>query len=309
MLDFALIIFHMASEMQITIYTDGACDIHADNQPGGWAAILQAVDESGKLVKETVVSGGAESTTNNQMELTAVIEGLKALRRQSAVTIVSDSRYVIDIARGAKKVGKNRSLWKAYFEIAGQHMIDWKYVAGHSGNELNERCDRLAVAERRRFTKPAADSAAEQWSTTDTDVLVYLSTQYSGKSKTTSWAAVIVEGGVTRELSGLLTDTTELEGTLIGAISSLKSLPPGKSATVFTAQEYLAKGMNLWLAAWAARKWKTRNGEPVKYQAHWSELQKLSDGRELHFRFVKARGDSPYFQRGKELAAESLQRA
>lgn len=298
----------MASEMQITIYTDGACDIHADNQPGGWAAILQAMDESGKLVKETVVSGGAESTTNNQMELTAAIEGLKALKRQSTVTIVSDSRYVIDIARGTKKVGKNRSLWKAFFEIAGQHMVDWKYVAGHSGDELNERCDRLAVAERRRFTKPQNDAVAESEFGADTVIQVYLSTQYSGKSKATSWAAVIVKSGVTRELSGLLTDTTELEGTLIGAISSLESVPAEESATVFTAQEYLAKGMNRWLAGWAARKWKTRNGEPVKYQEHWRALQRLSEGREIYFRFVKAREDSPYFQRGKELAAESLQR-
>ena len=65
--------------MQITIYTDGACDIHAENKPGGWAAILQAIDDQGDLLKETVISGGAEHTTNNQMELTAVIEGLKKL--------------------------------------------------------------------------------------------------------------------------------------------------------------------------------------------------------------------------------------
>ena len=64
--------------MQITIYTDGACDIHADNQPGGWAAILLAIDENGKVIREKVISGGAENTTNNQMELQAVIEGLKS---------------------------------------------------------------------------------------------------------------------------------------------------------------------------------------------------------------------------------------
>ena len=295
--------------MQITIHTDGACDIHAENQPGGWAAILRATDKSGKLLKETVISGGQEQTTNNQMELTAVIESLKTLKRPSKATIVTDSRYVMDIATGAKKVTRNKKLWQMYFRNVERHKIDWKYVAGHSGDALNERCDRLAVAERSRYAKPAADSAAEPETGVSTAISVYLSTQYSGKRKATAWAAVIVEGGIVRELSGRLAATTELEGTLIGAIKSLAGLPLGKSATLFTAQEYLAKGMSIWLAGWSARQWKTRNGEPVKYQERWRALQRLSEGRELHFRFVKARGGNPYFQRGKELAAEILQRA
>ena len=84
--------------MQITIYTDGACDIHADNRPGGWAAILCASNKNGEIEKETVIRGGCERTTNNQMELTAVIEGLKQLQSvRHRVTIVTDSRYVIDI--------------------------------------------------------------------------------------------------------------------------------------------------------------------------------------------------------------------
>ena len=292
--------------MQITLYTDGACDIHARNKPGGWAAILQATDVDGELAKETVVSGGAEGTTNNQMELTAVVEGLKLLSRPAALTVYSDSRYVIDIARGAKKPAKNRKLWRAYFDLAGQHMLDWKYVAGHSGNALNERCDRLAVAERRKLANPPRSAATH---TTDSDIQVYLSTQLSRKNKTAAWAAVIVEGGVEREASGRHERTSELEATLIGAIRCLERLPPGKSATLFTAQEYLSKGMNLWLAGWEARGWKTRAGEPVKYQMHWQALQKLARGRRLYVRFVKQRDDNPHFQRGKELAAERLQRA
>ncbi|MCY3780624.1 MAG: hypothetical protein OXG78_09975 [Chloroflexi bacterium] len=293
--------------MQITIYTDGACDIHAENQPGGWAAILRAVDENGELVKETVLSGGAESTTNNQMELTAVIEGLKALKRPSAVAIVTDSRYVIDVASGTKKPVKNKGLWKGFERIAEKHQIDWKYVAGHSGNELNERCDRLAVAERGKFAR-AVSNMPRQESGIETDIRIYLSTRYDGKDKVTAWAGVILRGGIARDLSGKLANTTELEGTLIAAIESLEALPPGKSATVYTAQEYLSKGMNNWLHAWQARGWKTRNGEPVKYQAHWQKLQELTAGRDLQFRFVKTRGEHPHFQRGKEIAGELLNR-
>lgn len=308
MLDFARIILQLASEMQITIHTDGACDIHAENQPGGWAAILQAVDENGELVKETVLSGGAESTTNNKMELRAVIEGLKALKPSTSVTVVTDSRYVIDIARGAKKATVNKSLWKEFFAIAKQHLIAWRYVAGHSGDELNERCDRLAVAERSRLAIAGAESAVETESDEDSAVRIYLSTQYSGKLKSTSWAALIVQDGVAREVSGQLANTTELEGTLIGAIKSLESLTGGEGATLYTAQEYLAKGMNLWLPGWSAKKWKTRNGEPVKYQQHWRRLQGIRTKRKLEFRFVKSRGENAHFQRGKELAAEAFKR-
>ncbi len=291
--------------MQIRLYTDGACDIHAANQPGGWAAILQATDEAGELVKESVASGGAERTTNNQMELTAVVEGLQLLSRPAALTVYSDSRYVIDIARGAKKPVKNRKLWGAYFELAARHMIDWKYVAGHSGDALNERCDKLAVAERRKLAAPEPGAATA----TDSAIQVYLSTQLNRKSKVTAWAAVISEGDLDREVSGRLERVSELEATLIGAIRSLESLPPDKSATLFTAQEYLSKGMNLWLAGWQARGWKTRGGEPVKYKGHWRALQALAGLRRIEFRFVKQRGGNPYFQRGKELAAERLQHA
>ena len=306
MLDFALIILHLVDGMQISLYTDGACDIHAANQPGGWAAILQATSEDGELVKERVASGGAERTTNNKMELTAVVEGLSLLTRPAMLTIHSDSRYVIDIARGAKKPVKNRKLWQAYLELAAHHMIDWKYVAGHSGDALNERCDRLAVAERRKFARP--DPSATAHSATSA-IQIYLSTQLQRKSKATAWAAVIVESGVVREVSGRLEGVSELEATLIGAIASLESLRSAESATLFTAQEYLSKGMNLWLAGWETRGWKTRGGEPVKYQRHWQRLRSMARGRKLEIRFTKQREDNPHFQRGKELAAARLQRA
>lgn len=292
--------------MDIRIYTDGACDIHAENQPGGWAAILQAVDEDGEVIRERVLSGGAEATTNNQMELTAAIEGLKALNEKTAVTVFTDSRYVIDIARGTKKVSKNKPLWDTYFKLAETRYVRLKYVAGHSGHAQNERCDRLAVAERAKFAKPDSGLSSRSEPAIVTEIEIYLSTQLRGKQNATAWAAVTVEGGNTREASGILANTTELEGTLIGAIESLESLLPGKSATVFTAQEYLSKGMNSWVRGWQARGWKTRNGEPVKYQTHWQKLQKLTADRDIHFRFVKARGENPYFQLGKEIAAGLL---
>ena len=211
--------------MQITIYTDGACDIHADNQPGGWAAILQATDSDGEIVKEKVISGGAENTTNNQMELTAVIEGLRLLTHATGLIILSDSRYVIDIATRKKKVVKNKSLWQDFFHVSDGHFIDWEFVAGHSGNELNERCDRLAVAEKNKRAKPRRQSPGETAAIPTGMAGIYLSTRYAAKLKASAWAAVVVIGDEERELSGRLDNTSELECTLIGAINSLESMP------------------------------------------------------------------------------------
>jgi ribonuclease HI len=133
----------------IEIFTDGACS--GNPGPGGWAAILR----SGHHEKELM--GGERATTNNRMELTAVIEGLKALKKASAVTIHTDSRYVMDGAAkwltgwktkgwktADKKPVKNEDLWRALDAEMARHQIHWVWVAGHSGHPENERADALA---------------------------------------------------------------------------------------------------------------------------------------------------------------------
>lgn len=133
----------------IEIFTDGACS--GNPGPGGWAAILRAGSHERELM------GGEKATTNNRMELTAVIEGLKALKKASAVTIHTDSRYVMDGAakwlagwktKGWKTAGKkpvkNEDLWRALDAEMARHRIHWVWVAGHSGHLENERADALA---------------------------------------------------------------------------------------------------------------------------------------------------------------------
>jgi ribonuclease HI len=135
----------------IDIFTDGACS--GNPGPGGWAAILRDRHHEKEL------SGGESATTNNRMELTAVIEGLKALKNASPVTIHTDSRYVMDGASkwilGWKKKGwktadrkpvKNEDLWRALDDAMARHQIHWVWVAGHSGHPENERADALARA-------------------------------------------------------------------------------------------------------------------------------------------------------------------
>jgi ribonuclease HI len=133
----------------IDIFTDGACS--GNPGPGGWGAILRSKEHEKEL------SGGEPATTNNRMELMAVIQSLKALKKKSAVTIHTDSRYVMDGASkwilGWKKKGwktadkkpvKNEDLWRELDDEMSKHDIQWIWVAGHSGHPENERADALA---------------------------------------------------------------------------------------------------------------------------------------------------------------------
>lgn len=133
----------------ITIYTDGACK--GNPGPGGWGVVLQ----SGSTEKE--LFGGELGTTNNRMELTAVIEALGALKRPCQVTLYLDSQYVLkgitewihgwkkkQWKTASKEPVKNVDLWKALDEAVAKHEIEWKWVKGHSGHDGNERADRLA---------------------------------------------------------------------------------------------------------------------------------------------------------------------
>ena len=135
----------------IELFTDGACS--GNPGPGGWAAILR----TGAHEKE--LSGGEGHTTNNRMELTAVIRGLEALKRASTVVIHTDSRYVMDgvtqwLPRwkrngwktSEKKPVKNEDLWRELDVLCARHQIRWRWVRGHSGHAENERADALARA-------------------------------------------------------------------------------------------------------------------------------------------------------------------
>ena len=296
--------------MEITIYTDGACDIHAENKPGGWATILVATNDNGKPIKETVLSGGQEMTTNNQMELMAVIEGLKSLSKPTNVTVVSDSKYVINTVTKNFKINKNKDLWSTYFKVAEPHSIDWKFVKGHAGHTFNERCDKLAVKERSKFIKESTTSpSSQQAMTVNTPIKIYLSTQVSGKKKSTAWSAIITHNNEAQELSDFLSNTTELEGVLIGAIETLNSLKSDEAVTLYTAQEYLSKGMNEWLSGWIKKGWKSSTGSSVKYQDKWKTLLKLTQQQTIYFEFVKKRDGDPYFDRGKQLTSLLIKRA
>ena len=141
----------------VTVYTDGACS--GNPGPGGWAAIL----EYGGV--EKMISGGEAVTTNNRMELTAVIQALLALKEPCVVELYSDSKYVIDAlekgwawgwrkrgwVKADKKPALNPDLWELLLGLVSQHELHYHWVKGHAANEKNNRCDPQAVREWQKF--------------------------------------------------------------------------------------------------------------------------------------------------------------
>lgn len=140
---------------EVQIFTDGACS--GNPGPGGWACILRHTQTG----KEKELWGGEPNTTNNRMELRAVIEGLSALKRKTHVQVITDSQYVKNgittwihnwkknnwqrkTKQGYQPV-KNAELWKTLDQLVQKHDVNFAFVKGHSGHEENERCDELAV--------------------------------------------------------------------------------------------------------------------------------------------------------------------
>ena len=135
-------------------YTDGACS--GNPGPGGWGVLMRAM-EGGEILKQRELKGGAELTTNNQMELMAAISALEALERPAELTIVTDSTYVKNGVTGwihgwkkngwktaAKKPVKNEDLWRRLDAAVARHDVTWEWVKGHAGHPENERADELA---------------------------------------------------------------------------------------------------------------------------------------------------------------------
>lgn len=136
--------------ISVTLVVDGGCTVQADNAPGSWAALLVAHKPDGTTV-EKVLSGTVEKTTNNRMELVAVIEGLRALKQISVwVEIVCDSQYVVCTMTKGWKRRANHDLWTALDRVIAekQPVLTWRWIRGHSGDALNERVHQLVVQAR-----------------------------------------------------------------------------------------------------------------------------------------------------------------
>lgn len=142
---------------KVELFTDGACI--GNPGPGGWAALLQYKSQSQEA--EKLIAGSEKHTTNNKMELQAVIEGLKSLKKRAQVDVYTDSQYIVNAFKqgwldrwqnggwktAAREPVKNKEQWLELLELAEFHLIHWFWVKGHAGHEQNERVDAAARAE------------------------------------------------------------------------------------------------------------------------------------------------------------------
>ena len=142
---------------KVEIFTDGACK--GNPGPGGWGAILKYMSVEKEL------SGGEKNTTNNRMELTAVIKALQSLKEPCEVSLYSDSQYICNAInngwakkwkannwmRNKKEKALNPELWEILLNLCEIHQVEFIWVKGHAGHPENERCDKLAVSEAEKF--------------------------------------------------------------------------------------------------------------------------------------------------------------
>ncbi len=142
---------------KITIYTDGSCKNNPGN--GGWGAIFLYEKKNGEIIKK-IISGNEKNTTNNRMELTAVIKALSILNKQCNVELFTDSKYVMEGAtkwlngwikknwkNSQKKTVLNQDLWEELIPLLNKHNINWHWVKGHDNNILNNEVDKIAQSQ------------------------------------------------------------------------------------------------------------------------------------------------------------------
>lgn len=269
----------------VTIYTDGG----ADPNPGigGWAAILRSGHN------ERVLTGSEPRSTNNRMELTAAIKALETLKRPCPVTLFTDSQYVRQgitewigawqqrgwVHKNGRPVA-NADLWKRLSLQSSRHEIDWQWVKGHAGNQLNERVDALARQARLEITPQAEIS--------ENVPRLYLRSSCKGNPGPGGWGVVIEMGEETEQNSGAEQATTNNRMELTAAVEGILMLPLGSSAQLFTTSDYVFQGATRWRHGWRQRAWLKRDGKPVANADLWQVLDDLLQNYAV--RWVNAKG-------------------
>jgi ribonuclease HI len=294
---------------EVTIYTDGACDPNPG--PGGWAAILIYGEHQKEL------KGRDPNTTNNRMELQAVISALNALKQPCRVQLHTDSEYV---QRGVteylekwkakgwvttdKKSVANRDLWEALDGARQRHQIEWRWVKGHAGDPLNERVDQLAVSMIPRSSLPLDDQTA---------VHVFTGVSCLGQTGPGAWAVVIHSvtaasgpfGAGVVELSRRENETSANRLHLLAIAKGLELVPTGANVHVYTPSDYAAQGARQWARTWAAQGWRTKGGQAVKHKEVWQAIQAAAQARTVHWHCLKDEVRPAASQRAEELAQQT----
>ncbi len=268
---------------EVVIYTDGACDPNPG--PGGWAALLLL----GRHRK--TLTGSEPDTTNNRMELQAIIAALGALKRPCRVRLHTDSEYVHKgiteyIARwkakgwrtSDKKSVANRDLWEALDQALPRHQIEWLWVKGHAGDPLNEEVDRLAVGMIPRPDLPLDDKQAAH---------LFTGVSCLGATGPGGWAVVVRADEAVREITGREAETSANRLHLLAIAQGLEATPVGAVVHVYTASDYAAQGAQQWMKTWAKHGWRTKDGQPVKHGDVWRAILHAAEQRRVNWHCLK----------------------
>ncbi len=294
----------------VTIYSDGACSPNPG--PGGWGAVL--IYRHGSPVE---LSGYGGQTTNNRMELTAVVKALSSLDCSYKVTLFTDSQYVKNgitswinswqrknWQTAGKKPVKNVDLWKALLTESGKHEVDWKWIRGHTSNKWNERADELAVAARLAGdgSAPAATIGKEEQQT-DT---IHLYTGVTCKHSTGvgSWSLILCWRHHVKIMGQKVTGMTANQLYIKAVIEGLSGLTKQFPVEVHTHSGYLRDGATTWLTGWKKRNWRTREGGAVSNKEQWQELSRLLDLHDVRFTLDERDNPPCHMLEAKELARE-----
>lgn len=286
----------------ITIYTDGACSPNPG--PGGWAAILL---RPGAEPEELV--GAEAQTSNNQMELRAVLEALNSLATPYRITLYTDSQYLrqgitewlpVWEQRGwqtaAKQSVKNQELWQALASAVKRHQIEWKWVKGHAGHKWNERADVLARSVLPESELPLDDTSA---------IHLFAAASYLGTQKKGGWGVVLCYRDNTKELSGQEVETSANRMHMLAVIEGLQAIKKALPIHVYTSSDYLYEGITKWVQGWQRQGWKTRSGGDVSNRDLWERLIAITANYPVRWHLVTKQNQPEHMTQAKNLANEA----
>ena len=278
----------MARPEATVVYTDGGS--RPNPGPGAWAAVIVQNSERKELV------GGDDHTTNNRMELMAAISALEFLP-PGKVDLFTDSTYVRQgitswlpgwVKRNwQRRQGgevKNQDLWKRLAAATSQHDVDWIWVKGHAGTELNERADELATEEILRRTGGAGGSvqAAAVPELPACDTTAHLVVRCVGSNG--AWLVQLEQRGQTRTLSGHGQRTSANRLALDAALALFEEVAAEEELALVSGSDYLRQGATEWLTGWKQRGWSTSGGDPVKNRDLWVRIDRELATRKIHWR-------------------------
>ncbi len=288
----------------ITIYTDGACNPNPG--PGGWAAILLRPDSAPQEL-----CGAAAQTTNNQMEMQAVLGALRNLPEPHQITLYTDSKYLrqgitewlpVWEQRGwrtsTKQAVKNQALWRELAAEIKRHRLDWRWVKGHAGNRWNERADELARSMIPTATLPLEDTEA---------IHIFAAASYSGKLDSGGWGVVLRYRDSTKTMSGHETNTSANRMHLTAAIEALQALKKPLPIHFYTNADYVRDGITKWVKGWQRNKWQTKSGKPVSHRDLWERLVDLAAQYQIEWHLATKDQQPDEMSQAKALADEAVQ--